>query len=97
MASTDTDKPEHKGRTERIDLRVDAELKALFVRAAQLSGSNLSAFVIDTVRARAQRLVEEHERIVLSNRARDRFLDVLENPPAPNEALRRAARKHAAK
>ena len=97
MTPTDTNQHELKGRTERIDLRVDAELKALFVRAAQLSGSNLSAFVIDTVRARAQRLVEEHERFVLSNRARDRFLDVLGKPPAPNAALRRAARKHAAK
>ncbi len=79
MAPTDTDKREPKVRTERIDLRVDAEVKALFVRA------------------RGQRLVEEHERFVLSNRARDRFLNVLANPPAPSAALRQAARKHAAK
>jgi hypothetical protein len=33
----------------------------------------------------------------LSDRDRDRFLELLENPPAPNAALKRAARKHAAR
>ena len=31
----------------------------------------------------------------LSDRDRDRFLDLLENPPAPNAALKLAAEKHA--
>jgi hypothetical protein len=31
----------------------------------------------------------------LSDRDRDRFLDLLDNPPAANAALKRAARKHA--
>jgi hypothetical protein len=30
----------------------------------------------------------------LSDRDRDRLLDLLDNPPAPTEALRRAAAKH---
>jgi len=30
----------------------------------------------------------------LSDRDRDRFLDLLDYPPAPNEALRRAFKKH---
>ncbi len=30
----------------------------------------------------------------LSDRDRDRFLDSLDNPPAPNEALHRAFKKH---
>ena len=30
----------------------------------------------------------------LSDRDRDRFLTLLDNPPAPNEALRRAAATH---
>ena len=33
----------------------------------------------------------------LSDRDRDRFLDLLDPPPAANEALKRAARKHAAR
>ncbi len=31
----------------------------------------------------------------LSDADRDRFLELLENPPAPNAALKRAAQKHA--
>ena len=31
----------------------------------------------------------------LSNRDRDRFLDLLDNPPKANDALKRAAAKHA--
>jgi hypothetical protein len=31
----------------------------------------------------------------LSDRDRDRFLELLDNPPAPNQALKRAARKRA--
>lgn len=33
----------------------------------------------------------------LTDHDRDRFLDLLDKPPAPNEALKRAARKHAAR
>ncbi len=33
----------------------------------------------------------------LSDRDRDRFLDLLDNPPAANEALKRAAKQHAQK
>jgi uncharacterized protein (DUF1778 family) len=32
--------------------------------------------------------------IVLSNRDRDRFLELLENPPPANDALRKILRKH---
>jgi hypothetical protein len=32
----------------------------------------------------------------LSDRDRDRFLDLLDNPPVPNEVLKRAVQKHVA-
>ncbi len=37
----------------------------------------------------------EESPLVLSDRDRDRFLDVLDNPPKPNSALRKAAARHA--
>jgi hypothetical protein len=37
----------------------------------------------------------EEERSPLSDRDRDRFLDLLDNPPKPTAALRRAAARHA--
>ena len=37
----------------------------------------------------------EETSVPLSDRDRDRFLDLLDNPPAANQALKRAAKKHA--
>ncbi len=85
-------------RSERIDLRVNAETKALLARAYHLAGySNLTSFVIATARERAQHIIEEHNHFTISNRDRDSFLAALDNPPVPNAALRAAAKKHGAK
>lgn len=66
-----------------------------------------SAIIIEHVseteiRIRKARVIPEDEirfreetTLVLSNRDRDRFLDVLDNSPKPNAALRKAAARHA--
>jgi Protein of unknown function (DUF1778) len=53
------------------------------------------------LRIRKARIVPEDELrfreenpTALSNEARDRFLQLLDNPPKPNATLRRAARRH---
>jgi Protein of unknown function (DUF1778) len=53
------------------------------------------------LRIRKARVVPEDELrfreenpTVLSNEARDRFIQLLDNPPKPNVNLRRAARRH---
>ena len=81
-------------RDERIDIRVNSESKSLFLKAAELSGQNLSAFIVESVRQRAVRILEDYDKIRLNNAARDIFLDALAKPPAPGDALRRAAEKH---
>ncbi len=83
-------------RSERIDCRVTSDSKSLFARAAELCGVNLSAFMIESARERAIRLINEHERLVLGNTARDVFMNALQNPPTPNAALRAAADKYGA-
>jgi hypothetical protein len=66
-----------------------------------------SAIIIEHVsetelRIRRARVIPEDEirfreesPLVLSDRDRDRFLEVLDNPPKPNAALRKAAARHA--
>jgi uncharacterized protein (DUF1778 family) len=81
-------------KDERFDLRISTEIKSLVARAAEVSGTTMSAFVIEAARERATRLIEQQERIVLNNEARDALLNVLSNPPAPNAKLRRAADKY---
>jgi uncharacterized protein (DUF1778 family) len=84
-------------RDERIDCRVSSDSKSLFARAAELSGVTLTSFMIESARERAIRLIEEHERLVLNNEARNVFLNALSHPPAPNANLRAAAEKYALK
>ena len=83
-----------KGASERMDFRVDPEQKELIARAAMYSGETVTGYAISTLVREARRVIREHEVTVLSNEDRDIFLRLLENPPEPNEALRRAAQRH---
>ncbi len=44
-----------------------------------------------TVVAEARKVIEQNGRIVLTERDREQLLDLLEEPPAPNEKLMAAA------
>ena len=83
-----------RSSSDRMDFRLEGEHKALIERAAAYSGETLTGFAVSTLVSAARRVVQEHEITTLSGRDRDRFLDLLENPPAPVEALHRAARRH---
>lgn len=87
-------KSQESPRNERLDLRISTEIKSLVARAAEYSGTTMTAFVIEAARDRAMKLIDQNERVVLNNEARDVLLDALANPPAPPARLRRAARKH---
>jgi len=88
MAKTTT-----KTASQRIDVRIDAENKALFMRAARLTGTNLSAFIIESVRERSLKLLHEHEHFIITNRARKQFLTALTHPPKPATALKNAIKQ----
>lgn len=75
-------------KAERINLRASKEAKDLMQQAADRLGTTLSAFIISQAYEAARKVVTDQEILLLSNRDRDRFLTALENPPAPNEALR---------
>ena len=77
---------------DRISLRVRTEDKATLLRAVALMHSDLTAFVLQHALAAARAVIEEAERVQLSERDSLRVLDLLENPPAPNAKLRAAAK-----
>ena len=78
----------------RIDFRINAENKGLIAKAAELMGLNLTSFAIATLVSEAQKVVDQHAAIRMSDRDRDSFLHLMENPPAPNARLLRAAKRH---
>ena len=76
---------------DRMSLRIAAEEKSLLVRAAALEHTNLTEFVIRTAVANAKEVIELSEREDLSERDSLQIMDLLENPPEPNEKLMAAA------
>ena len=75
----------------RIEFRLPAEEKAMLARAAALMNMDLTAFILGKMLPEARTVIENAERLALSERDSLRVLALLENPPAPNEKLRRAA------
>jgi len=76
----------------RLALRIRPDEKATLMRAAALTHTDLTTFVLQNVLAAARSVIEQDERIQLSGRDSLRVLDLLENPPDPNEKLQAAAR-----
>lgn len=81
-------------RHERVHLRLDARSKRKLKRAAAYEETTVSRFVLNNAVAAADRVIQTRERIVLPATDWDAFHDALLNPPTPNAALRRAARRY---
>ncbi len=76
----------------RMSLRISAADKALLMRAAAVQNTGLTDFVIRTGVQAAREVIAQAEQVQLSERDSLRVLELLENPPPPNEKLRAAAR-----
>jgi uncharacterized protein (DUF1778 family) len=81
-------------RTARLEARVTDDQKALFQRAADLTGRSLTDFVVSSAQEIAARTVREREVLTLSGLDRKVFLDALLNSPSPSKCLRRAASRY---
>ena len=77
-----------------IDLRVTQEQKEILERAAALRGVSVSAYTLFHVLPAAKQEVDSHERLVLSDRDRDLFMSVIENPPELKEKLKSAIKQY---
>lgn len=78
-------------KTERLELRVSPDVKSEIETAAQLSYVSVSQFIADSAVQRAATVISEHTRIKLTEESWNAVMEALEDPPAPNERLRRAA------
>jgi uncharacterized protein (DUF1778 family) len=77
-------------KKERIELRVAASAKELIQRAMTISGLTAG----DLAYEGARRVLDEHQRMVLTGADRDAFLDAVVNPPEPADRLIAALRRH---
>ena len=78
----------------RLEMRVSPEQESLIRHAAELKGTTVTAFVLDTVTAQASSVIEAHRDLVLSNEAFDRFIAELDKPEAPVPELVELFRSH---
>ncbi|MBD2784968.1 DUF1778 domain-containing protein [Xenorhabdus sp. DI] len=76
---------------DRMSLRIASDDKLLLMRAAALQHTNLTEFVVRNVVSIARKIIEENERLELTERDSLRVLDLLDNPPTPNDKLMAAA------
>jgi uncharacterized protein (DUF1778 family) len=66
-------------KTDRFEIRVNAEEKVTVERAAMLSGLTVSAYMRSCVIQQARTDINQLEILVLSNRDRDLFLRAIED------------------
>jgi uncharacterized protein (DUF1778 family) len=77
-----------------MHLRVDAKTKRKLERAAAYEEKTVSDFVLSNALTAAERVIESHEKITLSDRDWDAFYNALLKPPSPSQRLREAARRY---
>lgn len=76
----------------RYEMQWDEETYELAERAARASGlTSIKAYVTQLVRQNAPEVLEAYSTIKLNNAQFDAFCEACDNPPVPNDKLRKAA------
>ena len=76
--------------TARFDLKMDAAEKDLVSRAAALMGTTMAGFVRAAAKEKAATLLERETRVTLSKRDFAALMKAIDQPFAPNKALKGA-------
>jgi uncharacterized protein (DUF1778 family) len=76
-------------RAENINLRVSRSQKALIDRAAAAQGRSRSDFMLDAACREAESVLLDQRYFNLDDEAFQRFIDLLDAPPANNPGLAR--------
>jgi uncharacterized protein (DUF1778 family) len=78
----------------RITARVSGKVRATLEQAAELLGSTVNQFVVQTAYQEAQRVLERESTIRLSQKDARKILSLLENPPKANRRLKDAVKQY---
>lgn len=76
----------HTGESKelRINMRVDAERKAIIARAAHIRHTTISDFVLENAYDAAREIVADETQITLTKKQFAHLCKVLDTPPAEN-------------
>ena len=72
----------------RINIRLSEAEKEIIELAANCKNQSLSNYVISNALKQAELDLKKNEMITLNTEEWKKFMDILDNPPEPNEALK---------
>jgi uncharacterized protein (DUF1778 family) len=78
---------------ERIPARMPTAVYEKIAEAAQAIGATLNQFLVQSAMEKATSILEQERIIALSSTAASTIFDLTENPPEPNENLKKAMRQ----
>jgi uncharacterized protein (DUF1778 family) len=84
--------PESANKRESLNIRIKPEERGLIDRAAKLRGKTRTDFILEAARPAAEQALLDQTPLVVSPEAFAAFLARLDQPPAPNECLRKTMR-----
>jgi uncharacterized protein (DUF1778 family) len=82
--------------TNRLNCRISPLIKQQAEAAARALGLSITAFTETALAEKAQHVLAEQERIVLSEAQFARFVEILEDKTPPTSALQKAMQKYQA-
>lgn len=82
--------------SDRLNCRLSPGVKRRAEEAAQVLGQTITAFTETALAEKAQAVLAQHEKIVLSERDFSRFVEIINNPEPPTPVLRRAMQEYEA-
>lgn len=80
-------------KKQRIDLRLTDDDKSMIEEAAAMSNQTITQFMVSSASERAAEVIEQHRRVILNEESWNRVMDAINNPPALNDRLKRAAKR----
>ena len=82
-------------RNVTIQLRAPERWRALIDHAASLNDQTRTDFILDATRRQAEAVLLDRRFFELDDAAYRAFVDILDNPPAPNDELRKLMKRKA--
>lgn len=84
----------NKEKEKRLVARANPEIHQRIAEAAELQGSTVSQFLLDSALERAAKVTERATRISTSREAFESMMEALDQPARPLPRLRQAARRY---
>lgn len=78
----------------RLEARLPGEVLRRLKRAAEIQGRTLTDFVVAAADEAARRTIQQTDILLLSEQDQRQIAAAILNPPVPNRALKKAAKRY---